>query len=139
MTIKYTYIRHPLCPAWVLTIARRWDNAEKTRLRIAWCANKTDYHGWTVYHTLDAFDKRQAHLICTGRLNSASSVIMEFSEPHKTGVSPPLVPRIVEFVQNHPKLPNQLRRLMQHAALAEYKELPATEWSTSEWIKYLKK
>jgi len=134
MSVKYTYVRHPLCAGWVLTVARKWDNEEKTALRISWCANKTEcsaefehlYEGVSfAFNTLDRFDKRRARLICDARLNNPKTyTVMQLDAPHKHGESPPLVPRIVEFVSTHEAVPSQLRKLLKAAKIANYKVLP---------------
>ena len=137
--VRYTYIRHPLNPEWCITIARSWDNAEKTALRVTWCANKMEDYGGRHLVMAEDFDRKKAHKICTGRLQGSNShVVMTLDKPYVRGDGRELVPQIIKFVMAHPRLPAALRRLLKAAEAAEYTLLPRNlELSEAERVRTL--
>ena len=144
-SVRYTYVRHPLCPEWCITIARTWDNEEKTALRITWCANKAE-RGFShrnalyTYFVLEKFDRKKSHKICMGRFKSKSSyVVMTLPKPYVRGDGPELVPQIIEFVEKHPALPGALKKLLRCAAAADYESLSSNKGlSEVEYIKCIR-
>lgn len=140
--VRYTYIRHPVNTRWVITIARQWADAEKTKLYVTWCANKSEAGYGMPFDrgsVMDAFDRKKAHQACDGRLKSERTRhVLELPEPYERGKSASLVERVILFVHQHPELPTALRRLISAAMIADFKTLPFPEFTELEYVKYLK-
>lgn len=129
--IKYTYIHHPYYPEYVLTLARKWLNPEKTQLAVSWCANRCDFSpiafvedGYVPrLEVHDLFVKKTARHCAGGRLDSeVARCVVTLDKPWNRETDGSIVGKAIAAVRNN--LPKKLENLVNLAEAEGYKNVP---------------
>ena len=129
--IKYTYIHHPYYPEYVLTLARKWLNPEKTQMAVSWCANKCEMSPVAFVEdnfiprleVMDLFVKKTARHCAGGRLDSeVARTVVTLDKPWNRETDGSIVGKAIEAVRK--TLPRKLENLVNLAETEGYKSVP---------------
>lgn len=131
--VKYIYIHHPYYPEHVLTIARKWLDAEKTKLAVAWCANRCSFAEYATvqdgyiprFYVEEAFNRKTARDRSRGLLDAVDPahgrvrVVVDIGHTWDRKVDGSIVSRAVNAV--YPTLPTSLKDLVDLARYESFK------------------
>jgi len=139
--IKYTYIHHPYYPEYVLTLARKWMNPEKTQMAVSWCANRCELSSVAFVEDgfvprleiKDLFVKKTARHCAGGRLASeVARTVITLDKPWNRETDGSIVGKVIEAVRK--KLPKKLERLVDLAESEDYKSVPMKHRKTIKLV-----
>lgn len=131
--VKFIYIHHPYHPEHVLTIARKWLDTDKSKLAVAWCANRCSYEEFAyagegyvprfvveeMFNRKTARDRSRGLLDAVGNREGRVRVVVDIGHTWDRKVDGSIVSRAVEAV--YPTLPTSLKNLVDLARHENFK------------------